>query len=380
MSTPEASSNRANASEAPPPEAAAAATPPVDAAPGELRAEGAPPEESDALEGAPSASDEDAQVAPSHDHDAAEPAEVQGELSAEGDEESSSDEDAQVAPSDSLDAVEPADIDGELSAEAGEEAPPSAARFSPERIRCILESLLFVSDKPLTLDAIEECTGISHEEARAALVSLSEAAREGQRGVVLNEVAGGWQFRTAPESAEFVRRMLQIKPHRLTRAALETLALFAYRQPITRPEVEQVRGVDSGAVIKALLERKLIKILGKKEEVGRPILYGTTREFLEFFNLKDLASLPTLREFQELSEENREIVDEQSAPPAGKIEGLVAEQKDDAFVARQRASAQASEDALQELENAIGDAERKTKATEEILRPPAEPAAEPGEA
>ena len=107
-----------------------------------------------------------------------------------------------------------------------------------------------------------------------------------------------------------------MKPQRLTRAALETLAIVAYRQPVTRPEVEDIRGVDCGAVLKALLERRLIKILGKKEEPGRPILYGTTREFLEFFALKDLASLPTLREFHELSEEHREIV-EKEAPGRG---------------------------------------------------------------
>ena len=100
-----------------------------------------------------------------------------------------------------------------------------------------------------------------------------------------------------------------MKPQRLTRAALETLAIIAYRQPVTRPEIEDIRGVDCGAVVKALLERRLVKILGKKEEPGRPMLYGTTQEFLEFFALKDLASLPTLREFHELSEEHRDIVE-----------------------------------------------------------------------
>ena len=126
---------------------------------------------------------------------------------------------------------------------------------------------------------------------------------------MLHEVAGGWQLRTSPDNSDFARRFLRVKPQRLTRAALETLAIVAYRQPVTRPEIEEIRGVDCGAVVKALLERRLVKILGKKEEPGRPILYGTTREFLEFFALKDLASLPTLREFHELSEEHREIVE-----------------------------------------------------------------------
>ena len=105
-------------------------------------------------------------------------------------------------------------------------------------------------------------------------------------GIVLHEVAGGWQLRSAPDGSDHTRRYLKVKPQRLTRAALETLAIIAYRQPVTRPEIEEIRGVDCGAVVKALLERKLIKILGKKEEPGRPMLYGTSREFLEFFALQ----------------------------------------------------------------------------------------------
>jgi segregation and condensation protein B len=120
----------------------------------------------------------------------------------------------------------------------------------------------------------------------------------------LCEVAGGWQFRTNPDNAEWVRKMLASKPVRLSRAALETLAVIAYRQPVTRAEIEDVRGVDSGGVLKLLLDRRLIKIIGKKEEIGRPSLYGTTKDFLEFFGLKDLTNLPTLREFHELTEES----------------------------------------------------------------------------
>src|SRR5438094_8571409 len=120
-----------------------------------------------------------------------------------------------------------------------------------------------------------------------------------------------------------VRRMLQVTPLGLTGAALETLAIIAYRQLITRPEIEDLRGVDSGAVTKALLERKLIRILGKKDEPGRPLLYGTTKEFLELFNLRDLTQLPTLREFQELSEESRKIVEEEApAPPIAGVTDL----------------------------------------------------------
>jgi segregation and condensation protein B len=129
------------------------------------------------------------------------------------------------------------------------------------------------------------------------------------RGIVLGEVAGGWLFRTSVEYAPFVREMSSEKPVRLTRAQVETLAITAYRQPITRPEIDDIRGVDSGATLKLLLERDLVRILGKKDEPGRPILYGTTGQFLEFFGLKSLKDLPTLKEFTELSDESRRVAE-----------------------------------------------------------------------
>lgn len=135
------------------------------------------------------------------------------------------------------------------------------------------------------------------------------------RGVTVAEVAGGWQLRTRPEHAELVKTFLQAKPGRLTRAALETLSLVAYKQPVTRAEVEDVRGVDCGAVLKGLLERRLIRILGKKEEPGRPLLYGTTPTFLEVFGLRSLRELPTLREFVELTEEHQRIVERDAPDP-----------------------------------------------------------------
>jgi segregation and condensation protein B len=161
-----------------------------------------------------------------------------------------------------------------------------ARKLSEGQVKNVVESVLFVAPSALTLDQLFEATGIDREKISRALGVLQGERREGLAGIVLHEVAGGWQYRTAPESAEFVRRFLKVKPQRLTRAAVETLSIIAYRQPVTRPELEDIRGVDSGAVLKALLDRRLIKIVGKKEEVGRPILYGTTREFLEFFALK----------------------------------------------------------------------------------------------
>jgi segregation and condensation protein B len=240
--------------------------------------------------------------------------------------------------------------------------------LSTERIRTILESVLFVADKPLDLNQLYEATGIDREKIQEALNQISGIHRDGISGVVLYEVAGGWQFRTDPHSAEYVRRYLRVKPQRLTRAAVETLAIIAYRQPVTRPEVEDIRGVDCGAVIKALLDRKLIKILGKKEEVGRPMLYGTTREFLEFFALKDLSALPTLREFHELTQEHQEIVEKErpAAPPAsGTVEALA----DPEFQKRMEKSVAASEAALEELEEAMNAAEKTQQAATSLLNP-----------
>jgi segregation and condensation protein B len=253
-------------------------------------------------------------------------------------------------------------------------------RLSPERVRTVVESLLFVADRPLSVDELYQGTGIDKDVIEKALDKLSGQRREGVSGIVLHEVSGGWQLRTDPDSAEYVRRYLRVKPQRLTRAALETLAIIAYRQPVTRPEVEDIRGVDCGAVVKALLDRKLIKILGKKEEVGRPILYGTTREFLEFFALKDLGSLPTLREFQELTEEHQEIV-EREAPR--KAEGTIAELADPEFQKKLDQSTQESEAALADLEQAIDQADQTTREAAQVLgtnsadKPPGEEESSP---
>jgi segregation and condensation protein B len=129
------------------------------------------------------------------------------------------------------------------------------------------------------------------------------------RGIQLDEVAGGYLFRSSATYGAFVRDLSKQKPVRLTRAQLETLAILAYRQPMTRPEIDDIRGVDSGPVLKVLLERDLVRMLGKKDEPGRPILYGTTAHFLEFFGLKSLKDLPTLREFTELTDDSRAVVE-----------------------------------------------------------------------
>ncbi len=270
-----------------------------------------------------------------------------------------------------LDEVEPAEIDvADEREEPFEKLAAAARRLSPERVRTVVETLLFLAERPLTVEELRRATGVEAERLAKALDQLSGHYREGICGLVLHEVAGGWQLRTSPDNAAFARRFLRVKPQRLTRAALETLAIAAYRQPVTRPEIEEIRGVDCGAVVKALLERKLIKILGKKEEPGRPILYGTTREFLEFFALKDLASLPTLREFHELSEEHREIVEKAPEPP---IEGLVAELGDGALQAGLEAGRAEADAALEALERALAAADDAGRSAEAALAPPPPP-------
>ncbi|MDE2484832.1 MAG: SMC-Scp complex subunit ScpB [candidate division NC10 bacterium] len=166
----------------------------------------------------------------------------------------------------------------------------------------ILEALLFVSESPLSLERIEELLdGCSRAEVRRLLVDLQEKYGQPERGMLLSEVAGGYRLMTKPEAAPWVQRLRGSKPTRLSRAALETLALIAYKQPITKPEIEAIRGVMVDGVLKTLVERDLVRILGRKPEVGRPILYGTSRSFLEYFGFKDLSELPTLKEIEALA-------------------------------------------------------------------------------
>ncbi len=181
-------------------------------------------------------------------------------------------------------------------------------------LKSVVESLLFVADHPLTLDRL--CSILEEYERKdisTALEGLIEEYREGERGICLTEVAGGWQLRSRPENADYLRRLNRGRPYRFSQSSLETLAIIAYRQPITRAEVEYLRGVDSGGVLKTLLEKKMIRILGKKDIPGRPLIYGTSREFLETFSLKDLASLPTLKEVQELT--GRDTLEQQEELP-----------------------------------------------------------------
>jgi segregation and condensation protein B len=168
-----------------------------------------------------------------------------------------------------------------------------------EHLKAILESLLFAAGEPVSLARLGNALeSVPRETIKRALSEMAAAYRDGQRGLMLEEVAGGFQLRTPPEHAPYLRRLLSAKPPRLSRPLLETLAIIAYRPQITRPEIEQLRGVDSGGVLDTLLERDLIRIAGRKEAPGRPIFYETTSSFLELFGLKTLDDLPDLEEFR----------------------------------------------------------------------------------
>jgi segregation and condensation protein B len=189
--------------------------------------------------------------------------------------------------------------------------PEAASELTRDHLRGLLEALVFASDRPVKVAELARLASAPLRQVRELMVEL-QLAYVG-RGIALVEVANGWIFRTHAQFAPFVRQITGERPVRLTRAQVESLAIIAYRQPITRPEIDDIRGVDSGATLKLLLERDLVRILGKKDEPGRPILYGTTSSFLEFFGLKSLNDLPPLREATELSEESQRIAEEELA-------------------------------------------------------------------
>jgi segregation and condensation protein B len=190
-------------------------------------------------------------------------------------------------------------------AEPMEEGPA----LPPQEIRAILEALVFASAHPVTPREIGQVLGgVAKEIWLDQMDRLKEEyAREG-KGLQLVEVAGGYQITTRPEYNDWVRELLNPKtPTRLSVQALETLAVIAYKQPVTMPEVIELRGVKSGGVIKTLLEKRLIRIVGRKEVVGRPMLYGTTKDFLLHFGLKDLSELPKIEEFAQVLGEEVDI-------------------------------------------------------------------------
>lgn len=242
----------------------------------------------------------------------------------EGDEESSGD----IAPQDEREEIEAAELDpaqmslGEGSEELSEEeremlglndsptpveaddedAPPQTF-VEHSQLISITESLLFATDRPLTVAAIHgifKGTNIKPSHVRKALDELMASYADAYRGVTLEEVQGGYQLRTKLDNAEFIKRVSKVRPFKLSGPSLETLAIIAYKQPITKSDVDQIRGVESGHLVRALMERNLVQFQGKSDLPGRPMFYGTTKKFLDIFGLRNLNELPTLSEIDEL--------------------------------------------------------------------------------
>jgi len=166
-------------------------------------------------------------------------------------------------------------------------------------IKPILESVLFVSESPVRLETLVEILPESNKEAiLEGIHRIKTEYEDSSKGLELVEIAGGYQFRTKPKWAEWINRLKKTKAVKLSQSALEALAIIAYRQPTIRPAIEEIRGVDSGWVLRTLLEKGLIKIMGRRDLPGRPIIYGTTKAFLELFGLNTLSGLPTLKEIQ----------------------------------------------------------------------------------
>jgi segregation and condensation protein B len=182
----------------------------------------------------------------------------------------------------------------------------------------IIESLLFVAEEPLSIDKLKSILErVEAKEIKSALQALCDQYEARGGGFTLCEVAGGWQLRSRPEYNEWIKRMLQPSPQRLSKPALETLAIIAYNQPIIRADIEHIRGVDCGGVLRQLMERKLVRVLGRKEIPGRPLIYATTKLFLELFGLKDLKDLPSPREIEEMAAAMQEAAQGPSADGLG---------------------------------------------------------------
>jgi segregation and condensation protein B len=247
--------------------------------------------------------------------------------------------------------------------------------MTPQEIQAGLEAIIYAADEPATLDQISKALGIEKAETRAALDQLMATYQTEDRGIEVRKVAGGWKFYTKAQHHDVVRKFIKSlqPPLRLTMPALETLAVIAYKQPVTVPEINEIRGVHVGGVIKTLLEKKLITTAGRKEVIGRPILYRTSKQFMMRFGLSDLDELPSLKEFEALAQ-----------AALGSDEGIAEIQPEDqpmdATANEGDASASSGapgEDASPEdAKDSIADASAEQEAESEYLETPAQVAAE----
>ncbi|GIU77118.1 MAG: hypothetical protein KatS3mg005_0356 [Bryobacteraceae bacterium] len=201
--------------------------------------------------------------------------------------------------------------------------PAGADDAERARLKAVLEAVVYVLNEPMPASQIAQALGRPLEEVEPLLRELAEDTARPDRGIFIREVAGGYQMATKPEHHEVIRNFVRNlkQPLKLSQAALETLAVIAYKQPITMPEILEIRGVQGAGVIKTLIDRKLVTTAGRKNVVGRPILYKTTREFLTQFGLKDLSELPSLKEFEEI---RRQSMADEEFEPAPETESATA--------------------------------------------------------
>lgn len=257
-------------------------------------------------------------------------------------------------------------------------------------IKPIIEAMIFVSQEPLSeqmiLTALAE-SGVEKAQVRECVAAIEQEWNENEeRGIALARVAGGLQFRTKERCVEWLRKLSLPKPMRLSAPALETLAIVAYRQPILRSEIEKIRGVDTGGVLKTLLERRLLRIVGRSQEPGQPLLYGTTKEFLEIFNLNTLKELPTLKDIDDLMRERRAQMQGETTKAEGNGEELTEilseEEEEETEIIKRRPLDEDEEEekkdmeALSELETQLKGLRRMEKAMFPKARPQADAAAE----
>lgn len=230
-----------------------------------------------------------------------------------------------------MDAAEPLEVSTseELPSEpvSDDQDPAQLEALSRRELRGMLEALCFVCHEPLSLERLVSVLGdISKTELRQALQDLMEDYDREGRGLQVVERAGGFQIVTRPDYAPWIKRLDKAKAvPKLSRSALETLAIVAYRQPLVRAEIEEIRRVETAGVLRTLLERKLIRIVGRKDVPGRPILYGTTKDFLKQFGLRDLSELPPLREIKELGDSDQvSLLDDEEAIKVSLLDHAIA--------------------------------------------------------
>ncbi len=260
--------------------------------------------------------------------------------------------------------------------------------MTPQEIQASLEAIIYAADEPATLDQIAKALGMEKPQAREALEQLAATYQTEDHGIEVRRVAGGWKFYTKAQHHDVVRKFIKSlqPPLRLTMPALETLAVIAYKQPATVPEINEIRGVHVGGVIKTLLEKRLITTAGRKDVIGRPILYRTSKQFMLRFGLSDLDELPSLKEFEALaqaalgSDEGIAEVQPEEGGPGMAVEGefvteAEAEAELDAGIPDATLDASAA-GPYETLKDAISDASAEQEAESQFVESPAQIAAE----